>query len=195
MNNITGIILAGGDSRRMGRDKAFLPIEHKPLIEIVFHRMQEVCREVIIVSNDCLKFEKFSSFFHVEKDIFPHCGPLGGIYTGLKRAKDDIIFVSACDMPFLNKPLAQKLIVEIKGVDAVVPEFNDRLHPLFAVYSKESINVAASQLQKKCYKMMSFLELINVRILKEKNIKPLDKEGRSFININTIKEYKKYKNK
>ena len=96
---ITGIILAGGKSKRMGRDKAFLPYHGKDLIEYSISLMQSICDEVIISANDA-DYDKFG--LRVVRDNYPHIGPIGGLEASLTYSKTRHNLVIPCDTPFLT---------------------------------------------------------------------------------------------
>ena len=100
---MTGIILAGGKSTRIGKDKALLKISREYLIKLVLERLKSVFKNVLVVTGDPSRY-KFLKV-PVIKDAVYQKGPLGGIYTGLLYSKDDYNFICGCDMPFLNSNL------------------------------------------------------------------------------------------
>lgn len=190
MHEITGIILAGGKSKRMGADKAFLKIGDKTLFELVMDKMLGLFNEVIAVVAQPSLYEKYSQKILIKKDVIAERGPLGGLYTGLLSSNNGYNFVTACDMPFLNEQLLLEMIKSIADSDAMIPEFNGRLHPLFGLYTKSCASVAQNQISKDNLKMRDFLGKVKTRIIKEPDIKEFDSRGLSFININTYEEYK-----
>ncbi|MFH1091104.1 MAG: molybdenum cofactor guanylyltransferase, partial [Pseudomonadota bacterium] len=104
---ITGIILAGGESRRMGRSKAFLEIGGQPLVARVVSTMVKVCREVMIVTKNPLDYLDFD--LKIVRDLVPGQGPLGGLATGLFYAHYDWALAVGCDLPFLQAALLANL--------------------------------------------------------------------------------------
>src|SRR5947209_2608700 len=105
---VSGIILAGGASRRMGRDKAWIELDGKPLIVHVMDALLHVCDEILIVTND---FERFKHLpVRLVRDEFANTGSLGGLYSGLYAAGNELTTAVACDMPFLNWQLLEALI-------------------------------------------------------------------------------------
>lgn len=120
---VSGLVLAGGQSRRMGRDKAFLEFEGKPLIERVIERVAKVCTRVIIVANDVDAYKQFG--VQVIGDVYPGKGSLSGIYSGLQAAQEASALAVACDMPFLNEGLLRYLISLSSQYDVVIPRAAD----------------------------------------------------------------------
>jgi len=120
---VSAVILAGGQSRRMGRDKAFIEFEGAPLIARVIERVKPVCSEVIIVANDVDAYAHFG--VRVVGDAYPGKGSLGGTFSGLQVAREDYALAVACDMPFLNAALLRYLISLAPQFDVVIPRAQD----------------------------------------------------------------------
>jgi molybdopterin-guanine dinucleotide biosynthesis protein A len=132
---VTGIILAGGKGVRFGEDKALAAMNGRPLLEIVFGRFKGLFAEILISANEPSRYD-FPGI-KVVKDILRHRGPLAGIYSCLKESSNELNFVSACDMPFIQPPLIDYMIQKAPGYDVVVPSFGEgRLEPLHALYRK-----------------------------------------------------------
>ncbi|MHB8919112.1 MAG: molybdenum cofactor guanylyltransferase, partial [Desulfocucumaceae bacterium] len=131
---VSGIILAGGKSNRMGRNKALLKIGSLTLIERVARVLSAVCPEIVIVGGSAADFGHLG--YPVIPDIYPGCGPLSGIHAGLSAIKNEYGFVSACDIPFINKNLIRRIISRAEGHDAVIVMHGDYFEPLFSLYSK-----------------------------------------------------------
>jgi len=133
MFEISSVILAGGKSKRFGKNKAFLKIGGRILIDQIVEKMGRLSNEIIIVTNILKNFyylpKKFD-YLNVKliKDIIPYKGSLGGIYSGLLFAKNNSIFVVACDMPFLNIPLLKYIISFLQDYDIVIPKINNFLN-------------------------------------------------------------------
>ncbi|MEE8360392.1 MAG: molybdenum cofactor guanylyltransferase, partial [Candidatus Omnitrophota bacterium] len=165
IDNVTCIILAGGKSSRMGRDKSFVPFLGKPLIENVIDKMEPIFKDTIIVTNSPHLYKKYKMETRV--DILTDRGPLGGIHAGLSYSKNKYNLVVACDMPFLNEGLIRLMTERLVDCDAVVPRCKGRLEPLCAVYSKSCIRLIESEIASNNLKMMNFLELVKIRIIEE----------------------------
>ena len=184
--NVTCIILAGGSSRRMGQDKAFIQIEGVRLLDYVYDTCQELFKEIIIVTNQAKQFAGYQTL--VVTDEIPGIGSIGGLYTGLKRASNDYSFCVACDMPFMNPALISLLIEQRHTNDVVIPKTKAGLEPLHAVYSKRCIEPLKKCIEKGDLKISSLLAEVKVRYCNEEEIKKVDPALMSFINVNTKKE-------
>lgn len=189
IENVTGIILAGGKSSRMGKDKAFIIFGGKPLVEIIVDKLSGIFYDLMIVTNKPNLYDKYG--IETQTDIKGNCGPLGGIYTGLVYSKNKYSFVIACDTPFLNQDLIKFMSTKIAGHDVVIPYYSNQLEPLYAFYSKTCIKPIKNQLQKNSFKVRDFFQHIKTRIVTEEEIVNLDPQGSCFININTSEDYQK----
>ena len=186
---MTGIVLAGGESRRMGRDKAFLLLEGIPLIEHVLRSLRAVFPRTIIVTNNPSAYALYDAA--VVTDAVPKQCPLAGIYTGLLSSTDKYNFVAACDMPFLNPGLITYMNGLVHGYDIVVPMVSGKhVEPLHAIYSKKLLPVIAKRLQGDERKIQGIFKEARVRYVTETEIDRYDPERRSFKNLNTLEEYK-----
>lgn len=134
---LSAIILCGGRSKRMGRQKAFLPYAGKTLVEHCLDLMSELFSEVILVSNNPQDYEQLSA--NVVRDIVPNRGPLVGILSGLLVASYEHSFVIPCDMPFVDKQLIRSMVRERHRSDMLVYSHAGQIEPLLAVYSKSCI--------------------------------------------------------
>jgi len=185
-NAITGIILAGGKSIRMGQDKAFIEINGVPIILRVFAVLDRLFRETIIVANQKETYAELN--IPVYSDLVPGQGALGGLYTGLLHSTFPYSFCVACDMPFLDRALIEYLLTRIDQYDAVVPRTSDGLQPLHAIYSKQCLDPIRHLLDLEKTKIMDFYPLIRLQIVDEKDFLTLDPERKSFTNVNTPDE-------
>ncbi len=186
---VTGIILAGGTSHRMGQDKALVLLHGRPLICHVVEALKKACDRILIVAQ---KQQDLSfSGIPVVHDIIPGFGALMGIYTGLKNAGTKYILVAACDMPFIQPSVLRCLTTRAGDVDLVVPRINGYLEPLLAVYSKRCIGPIEKMIRcsEKC--IYDFFSEVNVLEIQQKELQLLDPECRSFINLNTPHELDK----
>jgi len=134
---MTALILCGGQSKRMGRAKAFLPYAGTTIIGHLISSMENLFDEVLLVANEPDNYLDLGP--DVVRDMLPNRGPLCGILSGLLTAKHDKVFVTACDMPLFNKDLIEKLELESKGFDITVVAHEERLEPLIGIYSKNCI--------------------------------------------------------
>jgi molybdenum cofactor guanylyltransferase len=183
---MTGIILSGGKSLRMGENKAFIEIEGVPIIRRIDALFKELFQEVVIVTNEKELFTNLGSKIYT--DLLPDKGALGGLYTGLSFSNFHYSFCVACDMPFIKKSLVEYLIKNVEDADVIVPKTNDGLQPLHAVYSKNCLNPIKKIIERGKYKILDFYDMVKVRIVEEDNFSFLDPIGESFINVNTPEE-------
>ena len=184
MFDAAGIILAGGESSRMnGLDKAHLLIDTQSLIETTLRLLRQCFREVIIVSNGRRSFD--FPRIKVVHDEKPGCGPLMGLYSGLQASPYDINFVTACDMPFINEDLLKFMMQKAHDYDVVVPIVNHLPEPLLAFYHRRVLSPVRETLARDRRKMVAFYDMVRVCEIPEEQIRSIDPELKSFININT----------
>jgi molybdopterin-guanine dinucleotide biosynthesis protein A len=184
--NITGIILSGGKSLRMGENKSFIKVNGIPIINRIYDLFKEIFREIIIVTN---QKELFSSFdAKIYSDLLTDKGVLGGLYTGIFFSNFPYSFCVACDMPFIKTSVVQYLIKNIQDYDAIVPRTIDGLQPLHAIYSKRCLEPIKKIVDQGNYKVIDFYKMIKVKIVNEDDFISLDPLKESFINVNTPEE-------
>ncbi len=185
-NQISGIILSGGKSTRMGHNKAFTRIGGVPIVSRIHDLFKQLFQEVIIVTNQPELFKNFDS--RICQDLIPKKGALGGLYTGIYYAGFHHSFCVACDMPFIQKSLVQYLARNLQDYDVIVPRTRDGLQPLHAIYSKSCLGPIRRTIDEGNYKITDFYEGVKVRIVEEEEFLSLDPLRRSFINVNTPEE-------
>jgi molybdopterin-guanine dinucleotide biosynthesis protein A len=185
-NSISGIILCGGKSLRMGENKAFIKIGGIAIINRICALFKELFEEVIIVSNEKELFKHLDSKIHA--DILPNKGALGGLYTGIYFSNFNYSFCVACDMPFISRSLVQFLIRNIGDEDVIVPRTKDGLQPLHALYSKNCLNPIKGIIDQGKYKILDFYNMVKVKMIPEEDFISLDPSKVSFINVNTPEE-------
>lgn len=183
----SGVIMAGGVSRRLGRDKALEVVGGKTLIERVVETLTPLTSEVLAVVAEAEQADAMSLPAHVRvvTDRYPGGGSLGGIFSGLYASAEPWSLVVACDMPFLNARLLRHLLELTADVDAVVPCLGGRPEPLHAVYSKACMAPLESMLKKGQLKIVPAFEAMRVRYVDEAVIDRIDPRHLSFFNINT----------
>jgi molybdopterin-guanine dinucleotide biosynthesis protein A len=184
---MTGIVLSGGENRRMGTDKAFLKVAGVPLIEHVLRSLKTVFHDLIIVTNTPDLYTDYR--VTVVPDAFNMRGPLTGIYSGLMRSSTEYNFVVACDMPYLNTALISYMAGLAEGHDIVVPSINGLLEPLHAVYRKRLIPLIEEQIKHDRRRIREMFEMVQMRYVTEQEIDRLDPGRKAFINLNTPKDY------
>jgi molybdopterin-guanine dinucleotide biosynthesis protein A len=180
-------IQAGGQSKRMGENKALIHFRGELLIQRVLNRVRGIGDELFITTNrpEMLQFlgEELVS------DYLPGKGGLGGLYTALRYAQHPFVAVVACDMPFMSAALMKaeyQIISEDTTVDAVIPNSGGGMEPFHAVYRKQTcLSVVEEAIEQGQTRLISWLEEVNARILTVDEVKLYDPEMSAFININT----------
>ena len=185
----TGIILAGGKSRRMGRDKAFLPFGRGLLIERVIEVMQQVTSDVILITNNPEQYQRFGLPMYA--DVIPDGGSLGGIYTGLVSAKMPYGLCLACDMPFVKPDFLRLLCDTAAEADVVIPRNTEDFQPLCAVYSQACQAPIRQKIAAGRLKITGFFEQVRVRVIDGPLLAHYDPHDVMFFNANTPEEYGK----
>ena len=187
-SDIFAVILAGGQSRRLGRDKAVEPFAGEPLIRRVIRRASEAVSadQVVVVVADRARAAALplDDSHQTAVDLFPDCGSLGGIYTGLNAASTDWSLVTACDMTFLSAPLLAYMAGLRDGVDAVVPVVGGRPEPTHALYSRRCLPAIETRLRVGQLKISGFFDNVAVRYVPESDFREFDPDLLSFFNIN-----------
>jgi len=186
---ITGIILAGGKNLRMGRNKAFLEINGRRIIDRTKDLFLEIFDEVLVVTNSPLEYANLG--LRVVADLIPDKGSLGGVYTGLFHASHARAFVAACDMPFLSRSLIEHLLELSPKFDIVIPRTDDGLQPLHAVYSQNCLPFMEELLSRDNLKIIDFFQRVNVREVLTEEILPYDPDLKAFLNVNTPEDLRK----
>ena len=190
---VSGVALAGGRSKRLGRNKAVEKIGGQSLIERVVDKLSQVTSETVVVVAEESRAADLNlpSWVRTAADLYPGTGSLGGIFTGLSAAKGNYGVVVACDMPFLNVDLIRFMLDIVSDYDAVVPRLQGRPEPLHAVYSKSCVGPIERCLQADQLKIAIFFEQINVAYLEEDDIEAFDPSHLSFFNVNTQEDLDK----
>ena len=185
ISDVTGVLLAGGKSRRMGVDKRFLAVGERPLLERSRNVLSEIFERVcIVIAQDGPLLE---AQIPVMRDLIPSSGSLGGMYTGLQQAATPYIFLAACDMPFIHADLVKYMIAQKDQVDIVLAYWNGRAQSTHAVYSRNCLSVVEGLIRSGDLKLQRLIETptLRVRLITEDEIRKVDPDGRSFLNVNT----------
>jgi molybdopterin-guanine dinucleotide biosynthesis protein A len=177
--NITGVLLAGGKSLRMGHDKARIEIGGQPLLS---RSLDLLCRyfTTVLIAGD--RPDVARPGIPAIPDIYPGSA-LGGLYTGLQSAQTEWIFVAPCDMPYPDPKILELLLKQRDGADAVVPRTPHGYEPVFALYHKDCLPHMEAMLQQGQYRIYDFYQRIKVNYLDWQQM-PAGWE-RSLLNINT----------
>lgn len=183
---ISGVILAGGRSSRLGFDKSLIPFHGRPLIARVVDTMSAIVDECIIVTNDPDKLVGVVEGVRFVADAWPRPVALVGIYSGLLASRHQYALVVACDMPFLSAPLLEHLVTLAPGCDVVMPRHRKGTEALHAVYSRQCIGPITRLLERDEAAIVKFLPEVKVCYVDEPVLREFDPEELSFVNINTL---------
>jgi molybdopterin-guanine dinucleotide biosynthesis protein A len=184
---MTGIVLAGGKSSRMGREKALLTWQGKPLAQRVVETLQVIFPAVRVVTQSDAVAE--AAGVPPLADRFPERGPLGGIHAALTEIGD--CFVCATDMPFLNADFIRHLCDLSENFDVVVPRVAGRPETLHAIYKATCLPVIERQLDEGINKVAAFFPRVRVRFVEEEECRRFDAELKMFMNVNTPNDYER----
>ena len=188
---LTICVQAGGESSRMGQDKALMPFLGQPLIQRVADRLAPIADELIVTTNrpDDYRFLGLPLF----PDLKPDRGALGGLYTALSSATCETVAVVACDMPFASASLIESAskLLDQEEADVVIPDSGDGLlEPMHAVYRRETcIPAIEAAIEADKWKLISWFPDVKVRILRPDEVKTYDPSGLAFWNLNTPEEF------
>ncbi len=184
---MTSIVLAGGRSSRLGREKADELIEGRTLVDLVLSGVNSLCDEIIIVVSERQSSSRFASCAGAVtvSDFYPDRGSMGGIYTGLMHSSSFHNLVIACDMPFLNLDLLRYMIDLSQGFDAVIPRIGDRKEPLHAIYTKNCMIPMRRLMLDGELKIADLPRFMNARYVEQEEIDRFDPEHLTFFNVNT----------
>ncbi|MGE4272936.1 MAG: molybdenum cofactor guanylyltransferase [Desulfitobacterium sp.] len=183
---MTGIILSGGKSSRMGSNKAFIEWDGVPLIERSLSALRMVFSEVVVSSNHP---ELYASYdVQVVKDNYPDRGPLGGLEACLRVARYDHTFFVACDMPFLNSEVIRFMAREIDEKDILAPEIGGGFYPLHAFYHKSCLPVIEKQLMANRLSLRDVFRLCSVHFLREEDFRDFPEIKLNLSSVNTPQE-------
>ena len=180
----SGIILAGGRSRRFGTDKALLELDGHTLIERAVSVLRPITDEIIVVTDAMDRFARLVAEVRFVADALPRPSALVGIYSGLLAARQGYSLVVACDMPFLNPRLLRYMVEQSAGCDVVIPRHSRGIEALHAVYSRSCIGPIEALLLQGDLTISHFFPAVRVCYVDERILNELDPEALSFFNIN-----------
>jgi molybdopterin-guanine dinucleotide biosynthesis protein A len=198
------IVLCGGMSRRMGRDKGSMNLHGKPMLTHVLETITPVADEIVLVLRDEDQLETYKNFLkelrlsnktdlNICTDILKDQGPLAGILTGLLHLNSDKAMVIPCDSPFVSVQFINRLfdLSEKSNCDAYVPKWSDnRLEPLHSIYKKNIHPIIQKLLNEDIRDVKTLLNKLNVKYI---DTESLDSSGRSFYNLNQLRDVSKSK--
>ncbi len=184
---VTGVILAGGQSRRMGSNKALLPYRGGRFIEAIHRQLSGLFEEVLLVTNTPEQYQFLPC--RAVADVHPGMGALAGLHAGLHHSHTPHIFAVACDMPYLNEELIRAMLARRHQADLVIPEGENGPEPLHAVYAWQCLPAMEAALLSGKRRIVSFFPQVRVHCFGHTEIATLDPDFMSFRNINTPEDY------
>lgn len=187
ITDVTGVLLAGGKSLRMGYDKANIEVSGKTLAARSLDLLRQYFSEILIAGD---RPDLALPSIPAIPDIYPGSA-LGGLYTGLLSARSDWIFVAPCDMPYPDYRILDVLLNHRSGYDAVVPRTPKGYEPVFALYHRNCLPHMENMLRNNHYRIYDFYQRIKVHFLMWEEM-PYGWE-RSLVNINTPEELARIK--
>jgi molybdopterin-guanine dinucleotide biosynthesis protein A len=183
--DITGVILAGGKSQRMGVDKALLTLDGEALLVRIARTMRSLFEQVYIIStNNRYRFLHLPMF----NDFFRGCGPLAGIHSGLLHSKTTASFIVACDTPFVSRDLIEYIVEFESQADVKVPATNGVLHPLCGLYFRRCLPALEQSLKARKLRVQDFLTRVHTVVIPIGPELPFYRED-LFLNVNEQREY------
>lgn len=188
------VILAGGQSKRMGRDKAFIPFKNKTFLRNILETLDSICQKFIIVVNKDFSLykkevENIQSEVIFVKDIDPYLGPLNGVVSAISCVETDTVFIGTCDTPILNLNLLKNLYKEINSFEAVIPEIDGKYQPLNTFYKKEALKKAEKLYKSGNKSLMSLVDSLKIKRINKEYIQKYDKDIFTYKSINTPESY------
>jgi len=187
LRSITSVILAGGSSRRMGRDKRFIELDGLTLFERTLSVLEKLFLEGVVVVAELTPDLPKLGHYRVVRDIIPACASLGGLYSGLFHATQPRVFAVACDMPFLNEAIIRRMIDVGAGADVVMVRLATGLQPMHALYSKSCLPRMRKMIDAGNLKIQQLIEApeLQVRLVEEQELQATQDQFLSFLNVNT----------
>ena len=190
MSMSTAIILAGGNSRRMGRDKLVLEYGHQTLLDAAITKFSESFDRVYVSVANLDKYPHIAA--EKVEDIYKNCGPMGGLHAALSKTASEGVFLCAADLPFADPAAAKRIIALCGDCDvSVMVDDQGRYEPLFGYYSKTILPLAEKALSSGNYKMISLFEDAEIRTVTRAELGGLWKD-KLLANINCIEDYDKF---
>jgi molybdenum cofactor guanylyltransferase len=188
---VSVVVLAGGQSSRLGRDKSFLLLEGQPLVMRTVETLVTLSDDLVIVTNQPTSYEPLALPLRLVPDERAGEGALMGLYSGLKAARHPHALVVACDMPFLNLALLRYMLPLAEGCDVVIPQVDGWLEPLHAIYGKTCLLPIANLLAQGQRQIIAFFPEVRTCYVEEEVVNRFDPGHLSFVNVNTEEDWQR----
>lgn len=180
---ITGVVLSGGKSTRMGTDKAMVLYKGKPLLKNAIDIIEPVCDEILVSSSNK---EHHKMGYTMVADKYKDIGPIGGIYSALSCSEYQKCIITSCDMPLLPLPLFIHLLEQNGGGQVIIPRWGDgKVEPLAGIYTSSILPIIEKQIDNKDYKLMNLLKAVNASYVDINDTLPFYSDT-MFLNCNKL---------
>jgi len=187
--SLSGVILAGGQSSRLGRNKAFLDFDGRPLIARMAEILRPLVSEVVVVASESEPYRPYVD--RVVPDVIPGLGPLGGIHAGLLAVRTRAAFFVGCDLPFVPGALFERLSREVARADAVVPFVDGEYEPLVAAYARSCLPAVERVMAAGHRRVVSFYPHVRLTVIADREVRSFGDPKRLFFNLNSEAEYQR----
>jgi molybdopterin-guanine dinucleotide biosynthesis protein A len=184
--DITGAVLAGGKSSRMGRDKALLDLHGQPFIQRIVATLQRVFQSVVIISDSGQRYESLG--IPIYGDVFKNCGPLAGVHSALKHSTTDAVFIVSCDLPLLTPAIVQYVVGSKIHHDVTLLATTNSVQPLCGLYNRKCLPLIEKHLKQAQYSVLRCIQEIQTVILSPAPAR-VDNAGYALMNVNTPIDY------
>jgi molybdopterin-guanine dinucleotide biosynthesis protein A len=186
-SDVTGFVLAGGKSSRMGSDKSLLPWNGSTLLQQTKNMVQQVCEKVFVLGPR----DVYGSFGECIEDIYADCGPLGGIHAALTHATTAYSLITAVDTPFISPEFLAYMIKRALSSSAIVtsPRIGGAMQPTCAVFSRDFLKIAEEALKSGKYKLEPLFPREQTLVLNEADLSGFANLAEMFENLNTPQDF------
>ncbi|SFD77120.1 molybdenum cofactor guanylyltransferase [Lentibacillus persicus] len=191
--HVSGVVLSGGKSTRMGKTKSLLDLNGRPVISHVTDEMEAFCDDTAVITNDPAAYQFLG--FDLYQDRYKEKGPLAGIETAIQHIDADVYVMAACDTPFIHRAVYHHLIESLGYADAVIPIYNDRMHPLSGIYTKHVLSPIQNLLDENERKIRTLFNAISVNYMTNFSGISEDVLNKHFFNMNYPEQYEMAKRK
>ncbi|MGP4060002.1 molybdenum cofactor guanylyltransferase [Halobacillus sp. H74] len=184
---VCGVVLNGGGSTRMGRDKADLLLGDVRVLDRITSTLSSITSQIVINQN-----QESHLLFPIIEDRFDDAGPLGGIHAVMKERGEEWFLITASDTPFISAEVYHSILrFREQDRDAIIPVFEGRIHPLSGLYNRRILPELTGYLESGDRKVAGLLEKINTYYMEELLDIPESDVSRHFFNMNTPEEYER----
>jgi molybdopterin-guanine dinucleotide biosynthesis protein A len=190
---VAGIVLCGGQSRRMGQPKAWLPFAGETMLARVVRRLREAVNPLVVVAASNQDLPPLSPGILVARDQAPGCGPLQGLAAGLHALRNlaDAAYLSGCDVPFLKAAFVRRMIDLLGDFAICVPRVGDHFHPLAAIYRLEVVTAVESLLAEDRLRPFFLFDRVATRVIQPEELADVDPDFQTLQNMNTPEDYER----